>query len=110
MGRRQLTSNNGELRRLTEMDDSWMDDAACKGKDTNSFYDFPSHNPTVLQDIKTFCHLSCPVRQRCLAWALYVPEPEGVWGGLSPDERRALRRRPDVRKALQERPLLDTAV
>ena len=31
---------------------------------------------------------SCPVRQRCLAAALVFDEEFGVWGGLTPSERR----------------------
>lgn len=32
----------------------------------------------------------CPVRSRCLEWALAIDEPEGILGGLSPHERRRL--------------------
>ena len=35
----------------------------------------------------------CPVRQECRDAALAAREPYGVWGGLSEDERRALKRR-----------------
>ncbi|MGH8910691.1 MAG: WhiB family transcriptional regulator, partial [Egibacteraceae bacterium] len=34
-----------------------------------------------------------PVRARCLAWALQTRQDDGVWGGLSEDERRAVRRK-----------------
>ena len=34
----------------------------------------------------------CPVIQRCRDHALTTPEPYGVWGGLSEDEREAIRR------------------
>ena len=30
---------------------------------------------------------------QCLAWALEAGQDHGVWGGLSEDERRALKRR-----------------
>jgi len=30
----------------------------------------------------------CPVKRNCLAFALYYGEEEGIWGGLTPDERR----------------------
>ena len=33
----------------------------------------------------------CPVRDECLAHALDYDERHGVWGGLTADERRALR-------------------
>ena len=34
----------------------------------------------------------CPVRVECLAYALAEPQLQGVWGGTSDTERRALRR------------------
>jgi hypothetical protein len=33
----------------------------------------------------------CPVRVECLAYAIDSDEQYGVWGGLTVDERRALR-------------------
>jgi WhiB family redox-sensing transcriptional regulator len=33
------------------------------------------------------------VKEPCLAWALESGQDAGVWGGLSEDERRALKRR-----------------
>ncbi|MBM02858.1 MAG: hypothetical protein CMH43_03980 [Micrococcales bacterium] len=35
----------------------------------------------------------CPVVDECLRWALESGQDAGVWGGLSEDERRALKRR-----------------
>lgn len=101
----RLVTNQGQVKRLSVLDDSWMDDAACNGKDTNDFYDFESGNPMKEQDAKTFCVLACPVRERCLMWALLVPEPYGVWGGMGENERRELRRTKEVRRAM-----LDVAV
>lgn len=37
----------------------------------------------------TLCAV-CPVRQECLDVALGEGETDGVWGGLSPQERRSL--------------------
>jgi WhiB family redox-sensing transcriptional regulator len=36
---------------------------------------------------------SCPVRTECLDWAVSTGQHEGVWGGMTPEERRRLRRR-----------------
>lgn len=33
------------------------------------------------------------MRERCLEWALESGQDHGVWGGMSEDERRALKRR-----------------
>ena len=35
----------------------------------------------------------CEVIETCLKWALDSGQDAGVWGGLSEDERRALKRR-----------------
>lgn len=44
----------------------------------------------------------CPVSEHCLQWALESGEDSGVWGGLSEDERRAMKRRA-ARNRLQAR-------
>jgi WhiB family redox-sensing transcriptional regulator len=40
----------------------------------------------------------CAVRANCLSYALEA-KPEGIWGGTTPDERRAARRRPPRHQA-----------
>jgi WhiB family redox-sensing transcriptional regulator len=45
-----------------------------------------------IEQAKAVCR-RCPVSQQCLAWALESGQDAGVWGGLSEDERRALKRR-----------------
>lgn len=93
-------------KRLAEMDDEWMVRAACRGMPTNIFYEFDRHDNKI-EDVKTFCVLACSVREQCLLWALYIPETDGVWGGLSPDERAKLRKDPAVRMHLRDS-ILDT--
>ncbi|NUR89837.1 MAG: WhiB family transcriptional regulator, partial [Nonomuraea sp.] len=34
---------------------------------------------------------ACPVRHACLEWAVRTGEPDGVWGGATPAERRLMR-------------------
>jgi WhiB family transcriptional regulator, redox-sensing transcriptional regulator len=34
----------------------------------------------------------CPVIEACLRHVLHQPEPEGMWAGLTPDQRQALTR------------------
>src|SRR3712207_7780508 len=50
--------------------------------------------PAILQieEAKQVCR-RCEVREQCLAWALEAGQDHGVWGALSEDERRALKRR-----------------
>jgi WhiB family redox-sensing transcriptional regulator len=37
----------------------------------------------------------CPVRRDCLTWAL-AADADGIWGGTTTDERRAVRKRQGV--------------
>ena len=68
---------------------SWRDEAACKGLDTDTF--FPSSDAEAAT-AKLIC-AGCPVRSECLEWALLSRQEDGVWGGLTDNERRRLRRR-----------------
>lgn len=69
----------------------WLAAAPC-GADPNAM--FPnSRNPVAIAKAKTYCD-RCPAIERCLQWALDTGEEHGVWGGLTEDERRALKRRP----------------
>ena len=68
-----------------EADDAaWMDQARCKGEDTNLFFPERGH-PT--DYAKALC-AACPVRQECLDYALSHGERHGVWGGLAERSRR----------------------
>lgn len=73
---------------LTEADLAWHEDAACVDTDPDSF--FPEIGPGLHADIaaaKRVC-ARCPVRSECLAYSLAHNEPHGIWGGLTPEERR----------------------
>ena len=50
--------------------------------------------PAILQieQAKAVCR-RCDVIETCLKWAIDTGQDSGVWGGLSEDERRALKRR-----------------
>ena len=41
--------------------------------------------------VRAVCR-ACPAAAECLRWALDNDEPDGIWGGLTPLERRKLRR------------------
>lgn len=38
------------------------------------------------------CCVDCPARVECLAYALAADERDGIWGGLTPDQRASLGR------------------
>jgi WhiB family redox-sensing transcriptional regulator len=72
----------------------WRHRAACRDEDPELFWPVGSSGPALLQiaEAKTVCR-RCPSVSACLAFALDEGMDEGVWGNMSPDERRALKRR-----------------
>jgi WhiB family transcriptional regulator, redox-sensing transcriptional regulator len=74
------------------MDHQWRDRAACRGAETEMFFPDGTAGPA-LRDIeraKRICG-GCPVRARCLDWAVDHGAAFGIWGGFTEDERRAIR-------------------
>jgi WhiB family transcriptional regulator, redox-sensing transcriptional regulator len=70
----------------------WQLHAACRGMDTATFF-HPQAERNVARErriarAKAICQ-ACPAIKECLAHALRVREPYGIWGGLSEDERAA---------------------
>jgi len=72
----------------------WRHRASCLDEDPELFFPIGNTGPALAQieQAKTVCH-RCPVIDVCLKWALESGQDAGVWGGLSEDERRALKRR-----------------
>jgi WhiB family redox-sensing transcriptional regulator len=71
----------------------WRERAACRDVDPELFLPI-GHGPAAeaqIAEAKAVC-ARCPVVQECLAWALETGQDAGVWGGLTEDERRELRR------------------
>jgi len=71
----------------------WVNNAKCREEDPELFFPIGSTGPAAIQveAAKSVC-MACDVRADCLEWALTTGQDAGVWGGLSEDERRALRR------------------
>lgn len=74
------------------MDLSWKVDGACRWVEPELFY--PASDADA-DPAKQVCNTCC-VRVRCLDYAVDNREFEGVWGGLTGAERRALHRRRGV--------------
>ncbi|MFC6081611.1 WhiB family transcriptional regulator [Sphaerisporangium aureirubrum] len=72
----------------------WRHRAACRDVDPELFFPIGNTGPALMQieEAKQVCR-SCPVVESCLKWAIESGQDAGVWGGLSEDERRALKRR-----------------
>ena len=72
----------------------WRHYALCRDEDPELFFPIGNTGPALLQieDAKAVCR-RCSVTEACLRFALESGQDAGVWGGLSEDERRALKRR-----------------
>lgn len=79
----------------TTDDEHWSDHSACRGADPDLFFPIGYAGPALQMQqaaAKSIC-AGCPVISDCLDWALRAGEPDGIWGGTTPEERRYLRRR-----------------
>jgi len=84
---------------------SWMLSGACRQADPELFFPIEAvTGPAARQAeaAKAVCGL-CAVRANCLSFALEAM-PEGIWGGTTPEERRAARRRRFRRQANAQSP------
>lgn len=72
----------------------WRMSSACREADPDIF--FPTGHdeplPRQIARAKSICN-ECPVVRECLMWALADPLMDGIWGGTTQSERRAIRRR-----------------
>ena len=73
---------------------TWRSCAACLDENPELFFPFGNASPASYQvdKARVICR-RCEVADTCLRWAIESRQDDGVWGGLSTDERRALKRR-----------------
>ena len=71
----------------------WRQDAACRDTSPDLFFPVGSTGPALdqISAAKFVCE-QCDARDQCLEFALETNQDSGVWGGLSEDERRVIRR------------------
>ncbi|MCW2717033.1 MAG: WhiB family transcriptional regulator, redox-sensing transcriptional regulator [Pseudonocardiales bacterium] len=91
---RGRTSTHGAPPVVRAADAAWMEHAACRNLDPETFFPIGSGLPAQRQAraAKAVCR-PCSVREQCLRWAMRAGHEEGVWGGLDADERREAQRR-----------------
>lgn len=72
----------------------WREQAACLHEDPDLFFPIGNSGPTLVQidEAKAVCG-RCPVVEQCLDWAVHVVQVDGIWGGMTESERRAMKRR-----------------
>jgi WhiB family redox-sensing transcriptional regulator len=77
---------------MTLPDLRWQKYAVCRQYDPELFFQEGSHNKDWEREVIRLACGVCPVRQRCLDYALDHPEPQyGVWGGLTEKQLGAAR-------------------
>ena len=71
----------------------WRGDAACRDTDPDLFFPVGQTGPAIehIAKAKDVCN-SCAVKVECLEYSLMTNQDAGVWGGLTEDERRKIRR------------------
>lgn len=72
----------------------WRHRAACRDEEPELFFPIGNTGPALMQieEAKKVCQ-ACDVLEVCLNWAIESGQDAGVWGGMSEDERRSLKRR-----------------
>lgn len=71
----------------------WRHQAECRDEDPELFFPIGNTGAALRQidEAKAVCR-RCPVTAICGRWALRTGQAAGVWGGLSEDERQAMKR------------------
>ncbi|WP_181448997.1 WhiB family transcriptional regulator [Nonomuraea aridisoli] len=67
----------------------WLRRGACRSSDPDLFFP-PAPTPAQEALAKAVC-AGCQVLRECRDYALRAGEAEGIWGGLTPQERRRSR-------------------
>ncbi len=78
---------------LAASDDQWRDQALCRDTDPDLFFPVGTTGLALVQveHAKRVCG-QCSVANACLDFALATNQDSGIWGGLSEEERRVIRR------------------
>jgi RNA polymerase sigma factor (sigma-70 family) len=85
---------------------TWRDEAACQGTDAELFFPLSEEGSSCAQILaaKQICH-ACPVQGSCLQWSLEHGATDGIWGGSTASERRAMATGPWIARADRFAPL-----
>ena len=78
---------------LGSADYSWRNEAVCRDTDPELFFPVGTTGQALLQidKAKEVCD-ECPVKVKCLDFAIETNQDSGIWGGTSEEERRDIRR------------------
>ncbi len=73
----------------------WISGAACANEPTDLFFPEDGEGTELA---KAICG-RCPVRAECIGYAIAIPSLDGIWGGLTRQERSRLRQGRSCRSA-----------
>jgi WhiB family redox-sensing transcriptional regulator len=87
-------SNLASSLALAAAADTWRDHALCRDTDPDLFFPVGTTGQALvsIDHAKRVC-AECTVSVECLDFALDTNQDSGIWGGLSEEERRVIRRR-----------------
>jgi len=87
-------SNLASSLALAAAADTWRDHALCRDTDPDLFFPVGTTGQALvsIDHAKRVC-AACTVSVECLDFALDTNQDSGIWGGLSEEERRVIRRR-----------------
>lgn len=73
--------------------ETWMSKAACVGQPVTWWFpeNAAAYEEADAQKALRICR-GCPVRHKCLQWALKHTDQHGIYAGLTPQQRRQVRR------------------
>lgn len=71
----------------------WRHQAACRDIDPEIFFPIGTTGPALAQikAAQSIC-ATCAVQPQCLEWAIETAQDAGIWGGVTEEERREMRR------------------
>jgi len=71
----------------------WRDRAVCRDTNPDLFFPVGTTGPAIdqIEVARSICG-QCPVTRECLEFAIATNQESGVWGGLTEEDRRPLRR------------------
>lgn len=74
------------------MTELWREGALCAQSWPDAW--FPEHGGHVKDSVRAVATcFACPVRAQCLEYAVEHAVDEGIWGGLTPGQRKRLKRK-----------------
>ena len=71
------------------MTPDWVNDAACRGKPIDWFYP-EARAGQAAPEARALCE-ECPVKAECFNYSMEAANGFGLWAGLSPGGRKAVR-------------------